>query len=104
MVLATPHHEAATQAHHAIFNVDHARLAPGFEDPVDRPAPVEVIDVRAEKASRLPPRASPQQIARGRLERSRIYTPAHPPRGSRLHVEIETRQSSGWPNNARQLA
>src|SRR5207253_9397325 len=55
MVLAAPHHKAAAEAHDAFFDVDHPRFAPSFVQPVPRPLPVELLEVRAPAPARFPP-------------------------------------------------
>src|SRR4029077_4719940 len=89
MVLATPHHDPATQAHHAILDVDDARLAPRLEQSMDRPTPVEALDARPEEAARAPPGPPPEGVAAGRHQRARIQPPAAAPDRVGRDEEVE---------------
>src|SRR5437867_11034348 len=100
MVLAAPHHQAAAETHHVIFDVDKSRLAPRFEKAVQRPATVEVFDVRSEEPTRIPPRPSAKQIAGRRHQRASEEAPAQPPKRIRRNAEVETRHRPAWAEDA----
>src|SRR5579864_7537749 len=104
MVLKSPHHETSSKAHDAILDVDHARLAPGLEDPVHRPATVEVLDVGTEKPPRLPPRSSAQDITARWHQDTRVKAPAQPPERIRRHEKVQAGQHARRSEDARQLA
>src|SRR5438309_2459896 len=104
MVLAAPHHESGADAHHMVFDVDHAGLAPCLEDSIDRPAAVEILDVGTEKAPGPPPRPTPQRITRGRHDGARVDAPARAPECARRHEEVETRHATRGPKHPRELS
>src|SRR2546429_4329680 len=97
MVLAAPHHESAADAHHMVFDVDHAGLAPCLEDSIDRPAAVEILDVGTEKPPGSPPRPAPPRITRGRHNDARGDAPAPAPERARRHEEIQNPHAPPGP-------
>src|SRR5438093_6634743 len=104
MVLAAPHHKAAAETHHVIFDVDKSRLAPRFEKAVQGPATVEVLDVRSEEPSRVPPGPPAKHIAGRRHQRAGEEAPAQPPKRIRWNVEVEARHRTAWAQDAPQFA
>src|SRR5438552_18091672 len=103
MVLAAPHHEATAKTHHMVLDVDHARFTPGLEDPIHRPAAVEVFDVGAEKPACPPPRRATERIARCRHDDAGVDAPARAPQGARWHKEVEARHATGRPQHTCEL-
>src|SRR5881409_1840917 len=103
MVLAAPHHEAATQAHDAFFDVDHPGFAPCFVQPVPRPAKVEVLDVGTQEPARPPPGAPAERVSGRGHDGARIEPPAQAPHRTARYVEVEAGHPATWPQDTGEL-
>src|SRR5690348_5621535 len=91
MVLASPHHEAAAEAHDVVLDVDHSGFLPGLEDPMHRPSPVKLVDVRTEEAACPPPRRTGEHKPGRRHRKPRVEPPASAPKQVGRDKEIEAR-------------
>src|SRR2546430_2692370 len=103
MVLAAPHPESAAEAHDPVPDAEDAGLPPGFEEAVHRPAPVELLDVRAEKSAHSPPGRAGQHAAGGGHQPTRVQAPAGAPHRVGRHEKIKAGHAAVWPQHASQL-
>src|SRR5438105_3788119 len=103
MVLAAPHHEAAAKAHDPLLDVDHPGLPPRFVEPITGPSAVELLDVRPEEPSRVPPRLSAERVSGRGHQGARIEPPARPPHRVWRHVKVEARHASARAEDSHEL-
>src|SRR5207302_9445519 len=103
MVLASPHNQAAPKAHDVVLDVDHAYLAPGLEDSVHRPAPVEVLDVRTKKPAGPPPGSATKRVTRRSHHEAGVNAPAGAPQRAWRYKEVEARQTPRGPKHSGEL-
>src|SRR5487761_318792 len=100
---ATPHHEAAADAHHPVLHTRDAGGSPCIDQPRQRPCLVEGVDVGTEEPPNPPPFGSPEGQAGWRQNGARVKPPGDAPRLGRWHEEVQAGERAARTGHPRKL-